>query len=394
MSERKKIFVLVSRVPFPLEKGDKLRAYHQIKGLAKDHDVYLVALTDQNLHPEAMETLQTFCKEVYVFRLRLFQIVMQLLRGYFSAKPYQVNYFFNRRIKRKVNQIIAEIEPDRIYCQLIRMAEYVKHINTIPKTIDYMDAFSKGIERRIKTSPWFMRDLFKQEYPRLKNYEHLMYHYFEHHTIISEQDREFIAHEENEKIYIVPNGVDTDFFKAYPAEKKYDLVFTGNMNYSPNIDCAVYIVEKILPLVKVKFPGITLLISGAQPSARVKALASENITVTGWVSDIRESFAHSKIFLAPMQIGTGLQNKFLEAMSMSLPCITSPLANHALGAPENTTILVGYTAREIADHVIDLIEHPEKSERLARNGHQFVLDNFSWETHNKKLENIILSGKP
>jgi glycosyltransferase involved in cell wall biosynthesis len=81
-------------------------------------------------------------------------------------------------------------------------------------------------------------------------------------------------------------------------------------------------------------------------------------------------------------------------MSMSLPCITSPLANHALGAPENTTILVGYTAKEIADHVIDLIEHPEKSERLARNGHQFVLDNFSWETHNKKLENIILYGKP
>lgn len=389
-----KILVLLSRVPYPLEKGDKLRAFHQIKGLSHNHEVHLIALSDQKINEESKDVLSSFCKTVHFFHLRRFSILRQLVLGYFSAKPYQVNYFYNREIFDQIQTLIGEIEPDRIYCQLIRMAEYVKHIHHIPKTIDFMDAFSKGIERRIKNSPMFFRYVFKQEYNRLKNYEHLMVHYFEQHTIISEQDRDFIAHEENNRIEIVPNGVDMDYFCTYPSEVVYDLLFTGNMNYPPNIDCAVYIVEKVLPLVKNKYPNIKVLISGAQPSSRVKSLAGENVTVTGWVSDLRDSFVKSRIFLAPMQIGTGLQNKLLEAMSMKLPCITSPLANYALGAPEGKSILVGFTPEEIAQHVVELLEDPSLRERIAESGHAFVSKHFSWETHNRLLEEIILRPLP
>jgi polysaccharide biosynthesis protein PslH len=385
-----KILVLLSRVPYPLEKGDKLRAYHQLKGISKNHEVYLIALNDTELHPDALDNLKSFCKEVYIFKLSKFSILFNLFKGYFSSKPYQVNYFYNNGIFNEIQNIIKTIKPDRIYCQLVRMSEYVKHINHIPKTLDFMDAFSKGIERRIKTSTWLLRPVFRQEYQRLKNYEHLMYHYFENHIIISEQDREYIAHEENFKIEIVPNGVDTDFFNNNPVEPKFDLLFTGNMNYPPNIDCAVFLSEKVIPALSQKYPDIKLLISGAQPAPRVKSLSNKNVIVGGWVSDIRESFAQSKIFVAPMQIGTGLQNKLLEAMSMKLPCITSSLANQALGAPEGECILVGNTPEEISELIISLLENPVESKRLAEKGHEFVQENFSWDTHNKKLENIIV----
>ena len=384
-----KILVLLSRVPFPLEKGDKLRAYHQIKGLARNHEIYLIALNDSSLHPEAEKELKTFCKEVYVFQLHRLAILWNLAIAYFSRRPYQVNYFYSRGIHQKISHIIDELQPDRIYCQLTRMSEYVKEINHIPKTIDLMDAFSKGIERRIKTSPRLYRWVFKQEYSRLKNYEHLMLHYFDQLTIISEQDRDFIAHEDSDRIHIIPNGVDTDFFSPAEAEKDFELLFTGNMNYPPNIDCAVYLAEKVMPIINKTFPGARLLISGAQPSPRVKSLASEQVVVGGWVSDIRESFKRSMIFLAPMQIGTGLQNKLLDAMAMGLPSITSPLANHALGAPEGDCILVGHSPQEIAELAIDLLRNPEKRKSLAIYGQQFVKDHFSWDTHNAKLEKII-----
>jgi sugar transferase (PEP-CTERM/EpsH1 system associated) len=384
-----KILILLSRVPYPLEKGDKLRAYHQIKGLSRNHEIILVALTDSDLHPEAEKELKTFCKHVYVFRLNRPGIMWNLAVAYFSRRPYQVNYFYSRRIHKKIDKLIDELKPDRIYCQLTRMSEYVKAINHIPKTIDLMDAFSKGIERRIKTSPIFYRWIFKQEYSRLKNYEHLMLHYFDQLTIISEQDRDFIAHEESDRIHIIPNGVDTDFFSPSESEKDFELLFTGNMNYPPNIDCAIYLAERVLPIINKKFPKARLLVSGAQPAPKVKALASDRIVVGGWVGDIRESFRRSKIFLAPMQIGTGLQNKLLEAMAMGLPSITSPLANYALGAPEGECILVGHTPEEIAELAIGLLENEDERKKLAEKGRQFVKEHFSWDRHNACLEEII-----
>lgn len=385
-----KILILLSRVPYPLEKGDKLRAYHQIKGLSRHHEIILVALNDSALHPDAVNELKTFCKQVYVFNLSRLSIFWNLAIAYFSRRPYQVNYFYSRSIHKKIEKIIDEQHPDRIYCQLTRMSEYVKGYNHIPKTIDLMDAFSKGIERRIKTSPFLYRWVFKQEYSRLKNYEHLMLHYFDQLTIISEQDRDFVAHEESDRIHIIPNGVDTDYFSPADSEKDFELLFTGNMNYPPNIDCAVYLAEKVLPIVNKTFPSARLLISGAQPATRVKALASDKVIVGGWVSDIRDSFKRSMIFLAPMQIGTGLQNKLLEAMAMGLPSITSPLANHALGAPEGDCILVGHTPEEIARLAVDLLQDESKRKKLATRGQEFVKEHFSWDTHNARLEEIIL----
>ena len=114
-------------------------------------------------------------------------------------------------------------------------------------------------------------------------------------------------------------------------------------------------------------PDITLLISGVDPSPRIRELAERDpqVVVSGWVKDIRVSYASARIFVAPMQIGTGLQNKLLEAMAMGLPCITSSLANNAVGAPPGQAILIGHTPTDYAVHILRLLEHPEEREMLA-----------------------------
>jgi glycosyltransferase involved in cell wall biosynthesis len=221
-------------------------------------------------------------------------------------------------------------------------------------------------------------------------YEHDIFSKFDSKIIISLPDREQIPHPEKEKIVVVRNGVDTDFFKPMPAEKEFDLVFTGNMGYPPNINAAEFLVKKILPGVLKHKPNLRLLIAGANPNLKVSVLKSSNVEVTGWVPDMRECYAAARIFIAPMQIGTGLQNKLLEAMAMQVPCITSNLANQALKAKEDEEILIAETPGEYTDRILRLLNEPDYAAAIAMNGYHYVLRNFSWEKETAKIEELIM----
>jgi sugar transferase (PEP-CTERM/EpsH1 system associated) len=385
-----KIFVLLSRIPYPLEKGDKLRAYHQLLHLSKENEIILCCLNDGIENSEARIKLEQVCKEVHFIHLSKFQIGLNLFKGLFNKLPFQVNYFYHANAQKLINNIITQSKPDRIYCQLIRTTEYVKHFTNIPKTLDYMDVFSKGIERRINSSNFILKPFFKKEYKRLVNYEKDIFDFFERKIIISNQDRNFIQHPQKQDIKIIANGVDVEFFK--PREninKTYEIVFTGNMNYPPNIDAAVYLSEKILPKLHHHIPSAKLLIAGSYPSLEVLAQRSDYVHVSGWVDDIRDCYASSKIFIAPMQIGTGLQNKLLEAMSMKLPCITSPLANNALVAINGKQILLAENIDQYVNHILTLLNYPDKAKEIAENGFKFVHQNYLWSINNQKLQEII-----
>jgi sugar transferase (PEP-CTERM/EpsH1 system associated) len=385
-----KIFVLLSRIPYPLEKGDKLRAWHQIKELSKNHEIYLACLNDSKIHPEAEIKLKEICKEVRFFSLNKIGIGARLFAGIFTNTPFQVHYFHSRIIDKKIKKYINEIQPDHIYAQLIRVSEYVKNIHHIPKTLDYMDALSKGMERRIAKSSGIMKFFLKKESKRLLEYENLIFDYFENKTIISEQDRALIYHPDQKKIEIISNGVDTDYFSPQKNELKFDLLFNGNMSYPPNIDCVHFIAEKILPIVLKKFPNTKFMISGANPVNSVLSLANKNIQVSGWMDDIREAYWSSKIFIAPMQIGTGLQNKLLEAMAIGIPCVTTELANNALGATANEQILIGNTPEEIALKIERLLTEPDLVTKISSNGRRFVTENYNWKTASENLEKLMI----
>jgi sugar transferase (PEP-CTERM/EpsH1 system associated) len=386
-----KLFVILSRFPYPLEKGDKLRAYNQIKCLAKNHQIHLCATSDVKVNQTDFEALEPYCKSIHVFKLSKFTIYLNILKSFLAGRPLQVGYFYNRSTAVKIKKLVNEINPDHIFCQLVRVAEYVKDID-IPKTIDYQDVFSAGVKRRSKTSAFYLRPILKLEYQRLLKYEHDVFNIFDNKTIISIPDRDLIPHPEKEKIEIVINGVDTDFFKPMETKKEYELVFTGNMGYPPNVNAANFLAKEILPLVHTKAPGTKLTIAGATPHPSVQALKSEHIHVTGWVDDIRECYAKAKIFIAPMRIGTGLQNKLLEAMAMKIPSITSDLANGALNAKHGEEVLVGKTAEDFANHIVSILENPKLAGKLSENGYQFVHRNYNWDAATQKLENLMIKS--
>jgi sugar transferase (PEP-CTERM/EpsH1 system associated) len=373
-----KLVVLLSRVPWPLEKGDKLRAYHQLRHLSKLHDVCLICLTDQPTSDEATEKLKEVCSELHVLSLSKPNIALRMIRAGFSDKPFQIHYFYQNKIQREINRILLQFKPEHIFCQLIRTAEYVKHYHSCKKTIDFMDALSAGLRRRSTTAPWWQKNIIAIEAHRLLNYEHLIFDYFEHHSIISKQDKQLIFHPKQESIAVIPNGVDCEYYTPCQKSPNFQLLFTGNMSYPPNVDGAKRLALEILPLVHQHIPNAKLLIAGATPSSEVLQLESPHVKITGWVNDMREAYRDASIFIAPMRIGSGMQNKLLESMSMGMPCITTSLAANALEAAHNKELLVFETNEELAAAVVQLLGNPELCASLGEHARKYVLANHDW----------------
>lgn len=384
-----RIYVLLPRFPFPLEKGDKLRAFHQLRVLSKKHEIHLCALNEGPLSAQQIEALRPYCASMMVVPLSGFERFFNLLRGLFSSLPLQVAYFHNPRLAAMVREHIQTVKPDLVYCQLTRTAEVVRTLSGFQRVIDFQDAFAKGAERLMRHGPWLQRPIFALEFARLAKYEQLVFDDFDRHTVISAQDRDLLCILQREKVTVVPNGVDTDYFAPIDRPKDTDLIFTGNMGYAPNVRAAEVLVKEVLPIIKKSRKDTNLILAGARPSVQVKALAGQGVEVTGFVPDLREQYARARICVAPMQIGTGLQNKILESMGMGLPCITTSLANNAIGAEPGREVIIADSPQAMAQAVIDLLNDESKAQVLAEAGRTFVLKNFSWQAATAPLEQVF-----
>ncbi|TGE20008.1 glycosyltransferase [Hymenobacter elongatus] len=386
-----KLLVLLSRFPYPLDKGDKLRAFHQLRYLARHHEICLFALTDEPVADSAYAAVRPLCRGgLHVHQLGKPGIALNMARALATGLPLQVGYFYDAAAQQRLDALLRAFQPRHIYCQLIRMAEYLRpHTGRYPMTLDYMDVFSAGMVRRAQQAPVWQRPVISLEARRLLAYEAAVFDWFEHHTIISDPDRQLISHPQRQRIQVVLNGIDTDFFQPTTQPQEYELVFCGNMSYHPNVDAAEFLATEVLPLVHQTHPQARLLIAGTTPAARVLALASPFVVVSGWLPDIRDAYASARVFVAPMRVGTGLQNKLLEAMAMRLPCVTTPLANNALRGVPSQDLLVGESAAELAAHITGLLSETEAAEALAGRGLEFVRRHYNWAAATGRLEALF-----
>lgn len=307
---------------------------------------------------------------------------ISLLFTLFSGKPFQTGYYYSKKAQKNIEHIIKSFEPDHIYCQLTRMSRYVED-SKIKKTLDYMDAFGVGMERRAQVTKGLQRILFNLEAKRMKRYESEVYYKFDHHTIISAQDKKYIG-DGKLNITINPNGIDTVHFAPINLDKKYDIGFIGNMGYLPNIEAAEYLV-KVLKL----NDNYKLLLAGARPDKRVQQLENENILVTGWVDDIRTQYSRCKIFVAPLWNGTGQQNKIMEAMAMGIPCVTTPAVNNAIQAIDGDEILVANNKMEFLDKIELLLSNNNLYNKIKQNGIRLVKTKYSWQHNVDILQSIF-----
>lgn len=386
--------MLTSRLPWPLDKGDKLRAYHQLRTLNESHELHLFCLVSSKPSKEAIAALGAVTESLHWCEMSWTARFFRMLWSPLSSRPFQVHWFYQNRAAKQVSKLLKELQPEVVYCQLIRMAEYVKTHHEFPRVLDYMDALSAGMERRSHLNKWHSRWAFKIEASRLVKYEASIFDYFDAHTIISVADRKLIAHPEKSTIRIVPNGVDKDFYnpqrKPSNSSSKSDktIVFTGNMSYPPNVDAALRLANEVLPITTTE--PLKLIIAGTAPSSRVRQLSGENVQVTGWIPDMRWAYEQADLFVAPLRIGTGQQNKILEAMASGIACITTShvlsgfLSEHGKEVPL-PPLIIADTLEETARAIDSLMINESKRVEIGLSNRKWIERHASWGTQSSKI---------
>ena len=388
------ILVLASRIPFPLEKGDKLRLYHQLRHLAPKHDITLCCLADKPIDEDQTQALSSLVKALHVLPVSGPRRWWRMMGAWLSSLPFQVTWFTDGKAQIALHTLLKEVEPDVVFCQLVRGAEYIKDFHEVPKVLDYMDALSAGMHRRSHMAQGFLGPLkrwaMRTEGNRLARYEARVFEYFDRHVIISRNDRLLIPHRDRDTVDIVPNGVDLQAFGPSSSPVEADmptLLFTGNMAYEPNVDAAEHLVKDILPLVQTR--PVRVVLAGAEPKQRVLDLASPEVEVTGWVDDIAAEYHRATLFVAPLRLGTGLQNKVLEAMCSEVPCVLSPHAFSPLGMPSEGHAVVCGDPQSFATAIDQLLSDPSQQHHMAQQAKAQIQKNFSWESHVAGLEQIL-----
>ena len=392
-----RLAVVTPRFPLPLNKGDRLRIHHQLAILHRHFDIDLHCLSFRTVSDAERESIMDRCDHLTVYRLSWFWALIRMMWAPLSRRPFQVLLFTEKRLIRDMRQRILRQHPDVLLAQMVRTAEYVKDFDAVPHVLDIMDTLHAGAEREAEKAPFWKRPLLLEEGRRLLRYEHRMPNYFDACTIISRQDRDLLPHPDREAVVIVPNGVNTDFFNPDAAAQPltghpgpFDVAFCGNLGYAPNVVAARYIVQDIAPA----FESLTgrplkVLLSGAQPAQSVLALAGRHVEVAANVPDIRSAYLAAPLFVAPMLVNTGLQNKLLEAMALRRVCITTPRALSAMGKDPGATVTSAGEPEDFAREIARWLDDEEGRIRMGQEARQWVTEVFDWTTATATLVALL-----
>jgi glycosyltransferase involved in cell wall biosynthesis len=389
MANKKKIAVIASRFPYPLNKGDKLRLFHQIKYLSHYFEIHLYAINEENISLAEQKVVREFCTSVTNYKLNIFQKTIGVGRSILKNEPIQVGYFYSSAIEKKIKISLKKNFIDLVYCQLSRTAAYGLTFDG-PVVFDYQDCFSKNYERAHSYASGLKKWFYKREWKSMQRFEEKIHHNFVAKTIISKFDKNSLPFDA-ESIKVVPNGVDPKFYAPRLVEKKWDVLFSGNLNYQPNADAALLIIKKIYPLLKEKNKNIQIGIAGNTSNQKIIQAANENIHIITHVKDMRNEYAKTKIYIAPLFTGAGLQNKLLEAMSMGIPCLATPITNLSLQAAPDKEILIADSIEDFSQWILTLLSQKAILEKIAKKGQKFVHQNYSWESANEKLRQLLES---
>jgi sugar transferase (PEP-CTERM/EpsH1 system associated) len=383
-----KILFISSRFPSPLIQGDRVRAYHFLRLLSRQHSITLVAPVSGPVDSQAQQIVTQLCERWVPVRVSQWQAIAHLVRFPFSDLPLQTLYFCSPAIQRCVQTLVQEEPFDLIHVQLARMAPVADGLSGVPKVIDFIDALSLNMHRRTTQERWPMKWLFHLETRRMARYEQELVSSFDQQIVSSPLDKEAIG--ANETLHVIPNGVNSEDF-PYTENGREDnvIIFTGRMSYFPNTEAAVYFATQVFPPILRQIPDARFLIVGADPPRRVRRLARfPGVEVIGYVPRIQDYLARATVAVAPMQAGSGMQFKVLEAMASGVPVVATHYALGGIEAVDGVHLLVADDAEGLADQVVRLLRDPTLRRRLARNARQLVEEKYIWERSVAMLEDV------
>lgn len=396
-----KLLYLVHRIPYPPNKGDKIRSFHFLRALAERYQVYLGTFIDDPTDRQYLQQLEPYCQDICALDLHPGTAKLASLRGLLTGEALSLPYYRDQRLQTWVDQTIngQGIEQALIFSS--PMAQYLQNHRQLRLVADFVDVDSDKWRQYAAAKRWPMSWIYRREADKLLAFERRIAAIAEATVLVSEQEAQLLQHlapESADKIGYVNNGVDCLYFDAeadYPTQypdRQPVIVFTGVMDYWANVDAVGWFAREVLPLIKLQQPEVRFYIVGSKPDKNVRQLAANDpaIVVTGRVDDVRPYLAHARVALAPLRIARGVQNKVLEAMAMAKPVVATSAAMEGIAVDSQALSLsVADRDDDFAGRVVACLA---RSDSRADDNRQFVQSNFSWRQSAEKLFEIMAGG--
>ena len=386
-----KLLCLTPRLPYPPDRGDRLRAFNIIKRLGGEHELHLLSFIASDEEQRHADALASYCRSVQVVPLSPRRSAAAVALNAWRLLPLQALYYRSAAMQRLVDDTLRRQRFDAAYIHLFRMAPYLAERRDLYRIVDLTDVISSELARSMAYRGAASRLVYKVERPRIARYESEVAGRFEEVWLVSEHDRQLLAAQcPRANIRVVPNGVELATFypTGQPAEPN-SLLFTGHMRVFHNIDAATFLAREILPLVRRQIPNCTLTLAGADPGPEVQALAAQpGVTVAGFVPDLNAVLNRAAVFVAPLRFAAGVQNKVLEAMAAGRPVVTTSIVNQGLGAQPGRDLLIADDAATITSQIVGLLHDQALRERISAAGREFVSQRFSWDVVAERMREV------
>ncbi len=403
------LLFLAHRIPYPPNKGDKLRSYHVLKHLAKRYRVHVGTFVDDPDDWQHVATVKALCGgEVLCLPLSPRAARLRSVFGLATGEALALPYYRSARMTRWVEDLVERRGVRRVVVFSSPMAQYVNDLDDVERLIDFVDVDSDKWNQYAKASGRTMAWLYRREAVRLLEFERYSASRAIASVFVTKPESALfrrLAGDLISPVITVENGVDAEFFSpdhaAVPEgwqQQRHDpanrsIVFTGAMDYKPNIDAAAWFSREVLPLIRHQLPDATFWIVGARPTAEVRSLARANeIHVTGTVAEVRPYLAHAGVVVVPMRLARGIQNKALEAMAMGAATVVSTTSAVALNAVPGRDFQLADDADSFARAVVELLNDPLARQKLGQAGRQAVLENYDWSRNLARIDRCFDSG--
>ncbi len=361
-----RILFLVHRVPYPPNKGDKIRALWELKSLARDHEIDLFCFYDHKEDRHSIDDLRSYCNDCYAEPLSWLGSRWRALVAAATGKPFSTAYFYSRRMARRIQQAIATRNYDVVLVFSSSMAQYVESENKLPRVLDMVDVDSAKWSDYASSASPLLRWLWKQEGRLLSAYECHIANSFSQTLLCTDAEAAVLQRSAPQSpVSVLRHMVDSDYFDPAKVAVPADLanwqpyvVFSGSMDYAPNVEAVQWFYKNALPLMRSRMPELKFVIAGRNPAKEVMELGKDPaVLVTGSVPDVRPYLRAAAVAVAPMQLARGVQNKILESMSMGLPVAASSKAAVAFPQAVADLILVEDDAAALAEQLVDTIQN-------------------------------------
>lgn len=394
------LLFLCHRIPYPPNKGDKIRSYNMLKFLSKHYEVHLGAFVDDPDDFQYESVVADMCASYCLLPLNANLGKLKGLSGFVKGTPLGLPYYANNKMQKWVDAIVTENGLVGALVFSSTMAQYLAgdRFAQLKRYIDFIDIDSdKWAQYKDKASP-IMKLVYGYEARMLFGWEKRIANEFDYSFFVSEKEAELfkkMVPDASKKITYFNNGVDTDHFSPtnsyespYLDEHKV-IVFTGAMDYWANVDAVVWFSNEVLPALSDRVKDLKFYIVGFKPDEKVKALAaSPHIVVTGAVDDVRPYLAHASVAVAPMRIARGVQNKVLEAMAMALPTVTTSQGYEGINADRDQELRVVDDAGDWVDSLVSLLTENSHAS-MGQAARQRVVMDYSWQSSLLRLKHHL-----